>query len=324
MSRPSPAAEPSVAEAPAGPWTALSGSARAVAEDIKLAHSVFALPFALLTAVMAAAPDGLGSIDIPRLTVQCVLVLMAMVTARTAAMLANRILDHRLDAANPRTARRAIPSGRLSVRGAVMWAAASGTTFIATTAGFGLLMDNWWPLALAVPVLAWISAYGLFKRFTSLCHVWLGASLALSPPAAALAVDPAALLAQPAIWLIAAMVLGWVSGFDIIYALQDEAVDRRDGLHSMPSRLGARRAMLVSRALHAGAITALVTATRTDPRLSGLFATGVAIVAVLLVVEHATVHRWGTSRISLTFFTLNGVISCLLGVLGIADVIAGP
>jgi 4-hydroxybenzoate polyprenyltransferase len=319
MSRPSTTAT----GVPTGAWPAFRDSARAVAVDIKLAHSVFALPFALLAAVMAAAPAGIGSIDAPRFAVQCILVLAAMLTARTTAMLANRILDHRLDAANPRTAGRAIPSGRLSVRAATLWAAAAGAAFIATAAGFGVLLDNWWPVFLAVPVLAWISAYGLFKRFTSLCHVWLGASLALSPPAAALAVDPAALSGQPAIWLIAAMVLGWVAGFDVIYALQDEAVDRRDGLHSMPSRLGARRALQVSRLLHAGAVAALATAARTDPRLGGLFAAGVTIVAVLLVVEHATVHRWGTSRISLTFFTLNGVISCVLGILGIADVLAG-
>ncbi|MHC4811199.1 MAG: 4-hydroxybenzoate octaprenyltransferase [Planctomycetota bacterium] len=306
-----------------GGWAAVSGSARAVAADIKLAHSVFALPFALLAAVMAAAPGGLDSIDGRRFTIQCILVLVAMVTARTAAMLANRILDHRLDAANPRTAGRAIPSGRLSVRAAVTWAIGSAAAFVATTAGFGLLLENWWPLMLSVPVLAWITAYGLFKRFTSLCHLWLGTSLALSPPAAALAVDPAAVLSQPAIWLIATMVLGWVAGFDIIYALQDEAVDRRDGLHSMPSRLGRRRAMLVSRGLHAAAIAALVTAARIDSRFAAPFAVGVGIVAVLLVVEHATVHRWGTSRISLTFFTLNGVISCLLGLLGIIDVLGG-
>jgi len=298
---------------------ALSG--REVAGDVKIAHSVFALPFALLAAVMAAAPSGLPSLDRGRFATQALLVIAAMVAARTAAMLANRILDHRIDAGNPRTAGRAIPSGRLSLAGATGWFIAAGLVFVGVTAGFWRVTGNWWPLALSVPVLAWISAYGLFKRFTSLCHLWLGASLAISPVAAALAVDPAALGSQPAIWLLAAMVLTWVAGFDVIYALQDMEVDRRDGLHSMPSRLGPGRALLVSQGLHGLSLAALFLALRLDPRFGPLFAVGVALVGLLLVIEHATVRHWGTTRISLTFFTLNGVISCVLGGLGIADVL---
>lgn len=298
-------------------------SGREVAGDVKIAHSVFALPFALLAAVMAAAPGGRESLDSTRFATQALLVVAAMVAARTAAMLANRLLDRRIDAGNPRTAGRAIPSGRLSARAAVGWFAATGLAFIAVTAGFGLLHGNWWPLILSVPVLAWISAYGIFKRFTSLCHLWLGASLAISPVAAALAVDPAALASQPAIWLLALMVLTWVAGFDVIYALQDVDVDRRDGLHSMPSRLGAGRALLVSQGLHGLSLAALFLALRLDPRFGALFAVGVGLVGLLLIVEHATVRQWGTTRISLTFFTLNGVISCVLGGLGIADVLLG-
>jgi len=298
---------------------ALSG--REVAGDVKIAHSVFALPFALLAAVMAAAPSGLPSLDRGRFATQALLVIAAMVAARTAAMLANRILDHRIDAGNPRTAGRAIPSGRLSLAGATGWFIAAGLVFVGVTAGVWRVTGNWWPLALSVPVLAWISAYGLFKRFTSLCHLWLGASLAISPVAAALAVDPAALGSQPAIWLLAAMVLTWVAGFDVIYALQDMEVDRRDGLHSMPSRLGPGRALLVSQGLHGLSLAALFLALRLDPRFGPLFAVGVALVGLLLVIEHATVRHWGTTRISLTFFTLNGVISCVLGGLGIADVL---
>jgi 4-hydroxybenzoate polyprenyltransferase len=304
-------------------------SGRVVAGDIKLAHSVFALPFALLAAVMAAAPaapgapggDGPATIDATRFGILTGLVVVAMVTARTAAMLANRILDRTIDAGNPRTVGRAIPSGRLSPRAAIAWFAAASAGFVLTAAGFGLVADNWWPLILSLPVLAWICAYGLFKRFTSLCHLWLGASLAISPPAAALAMDPAALAAQPAIWLLAGMVLTWVAGFDVIYALQDVETDRRDGLFSMPSRLGPARALMVSRGLHLSSLAALVAAAWIDPRFGVLFGVGVAAVATLLIVEHATVHRWGTTRISLTFFTLNGVISCLLGSLGVVDVL---
>lgn len=299
-------------------------SGRVVAGDIKLAHSVFALPFALLAAVMAAAP-GVGkdavAIDAARLAMLTGLIVVAMVTARTAAMLANRILDRTIDAGNPRTVGRAIPSGRLSATSAIAWFAAASAGFVLSAAGFGLVAGNWWPLILALPVLAWICAYGLFKRFTSLCHLWLGASLAISPPAAALAIDPAALASQPAIWLLAGMVLTWVAGFDVIYALQDVETDRRDGLFSMPSRLGSARALAVSRGLHLMSLAALVAAAWIDPRFGLAFGIGVAAVAALLIVEHATVHRWGTTRISLTFFTLNGVISCLLGTLGIVDVL---
>jgi 4-hydroxybenzoate polyprenyltransferase len=296
-------------------------SLRVIAADIKIAHSVFALPFAVLAAFMAGAPDGLGSIAWGRFGGQLALVTVAMVTARTVAMLANRLLDREIDRTNPRTAGRALPSGRLGTSTAVAAAVASAALFVATCAGFGVGFGNWWPLALSVPVLAWLGAYPLLKRWTALCHLYLGASLAISPLAAALAVEPSALASQPALWLLSAMVLCWVAGFDIIYALQDVDVDRATGLHSMPSRLGPARALLVSRALHTVAAGALGAALLVDPRLGIVFAAGVVIVIGLLAWEHATVATWGTSRIALAFFTLNGVISCVLGVLGSIDVL---
>ena len=123
------------------------------------------------------------------------------------------------------------------------------------------------------------------------------------------------------LWLLSAMVLGWVAGFDVIYALQDVDVDREEGLHSLPSRLGPKRAMWVSRLLHLGAAACLIIATIIDPRLTWLFGAGVAIVIGLLIYEHLTVSRWGTTKIALAFFTINGVISCVLGGLGVADVL---
>ncbi len=295
-------------------------TARVIASDIKLAHSVFALPFAILAAFMAAQPFE-AAIDWPRFAGQLALIIAAMVLARTVAMLANRLLDRRLDQDNPRTEGRAIPSGRLSARAAtgVLIACAVGFMFIC--AGFGVLYDNWWPTILGLPVLGWLSAYPLFKRFTSLCHFYLGSSLAISPIAAAIAIEPTTLAHQPALWLLAGMVMCWVAGFDIIYALQDIDIDRDQGLFSMPAKLGQAGAMWVSRALHALAAFGLGLALFIDPRLHLIFGIGVTIVVLLLLYEHLTVARWGTSKIALTFFTLNGVISCLLGALGVIDVL---
>ena len=145
----------------------------------------------------------------------------------------------------------------------------------------------------------------------------------MGPLAAAIAIDPHSLTHQPSLWLLSAMVLCWVAGFDIIYALQDMEVDRRDGLHSIPARLGVARAMWISRGLHVAALACLVATLIIDDRMGLIFGVGVVIVAALLLYEHLTVSRWGTTKIALAFFTLNGVISCLLGALGIADVLAG-
>ncbi len=301
----------------AGPLSAL----REIASDIKLAHSVFALPFALLGAFMAASGVEGGAIAWPPFAGQLALIIVAMVLARTWAMLANRVLDAAIDARNPRTRNRAIPAGRLSRRTAIMAMTACAAGFLITCAAFAIFFSNWWPLILSAPVLIWIGAYGWLKRFTAWCHVYLGSSLAISPVAAAIAIHPDALAHQPALWLLSLMVLCWVAGFDIIYALQDVAIDRAEGLYSMPSRLGEFRALLISRIMHTIAIGALVMMTVVDSRLNALFAAGAGITIVILIIEHATVARWGTTKIALTFFTLNGMISCLLGTLGIVDTV---
>ena len=294
--------------------------ARHVAADIKLAHSVFALPFAMLAAFMATTSGDDAGIVWRRFGAQLVLIVVAMVLARTVAMLANRLLDRKIDARNPRTVGRALPSGRLTARAALVVLLVCSGGFVAVCAGFGAVWGNWWPLALSVPVLAWIAAYGFFKRFTALCHLYLGSSLAISPIAAAIAVDPAA-LGSPALWLLSAMVLCWVAGFDVIYALQDVDVDIAQGLHSLPARLGSTGALWISRALHAIAAACLVAIVAVDQRLGLVFGVGVVLVITLLIAEQATVARWGTTRVALAFFTLNGVISCLLGVVGIVDVV---
>ena len=183
---------------------------------------------------------------------------------------------------------------------------------------FGVFYGNWWPVILAVPVLGWITAYGLFKRFTWMCHLWLGASLALSPVASAIAVDPA-FLASPPIWLLAGMVLCWVSGFDVIYALQDVEVDRRDGLNSIPAHFGVDGALRIARLLHFFAAILLFAVYRTEAAFGTLFLVAAFLVAGLLLLEHATVRRWGTTRMAITFMTINGVVSIVVGIAGIAE-----
>lgn len=288
------------------------------AADIKLSHSVFALPFAVLGAFLAFDPQaGWG-----RFGGQLALVVACMVLARTWAMLVNRLADARFDAANPRTAGRAVASGRLPVRVAVAIAGACAAGFVAACWLFLHWFANPWPVALALPVLGWLALYSFAKRFTALCHVLLGSALAISPLAAALAVRPHALADTPALLALSVMVLLWVAGFDIVYALQDEAFDRQHGLRSIPARLGARGAATLSRLFHAGAALALLAAWRLEPRFGTLFLAGALLATLVLAAEHAVLERRGLSGLPLAFFTLNGVVSCLVGAAGVTDVVA--
>jgi len=293
--------------------------------DIKLAHSVFALPFAILAAALAARP-----LDPLRLHLaKFALIVVCMVAARTFAMLVNRIADRRFDAANPRTARRALASGALSLRDAAALAAASAILFILACAGFLLVGDNLWPLVLAVPTLALLSFYSFTKRFTAAAHLFLGLALAASPVAAAIAVNPAVIglagaaptSAGLAIFCLAAFVALWVAGFDILYALQDLDFDRNAGLHSIPAKLGPAAAAWTARLAHAAAFAMLLLAINAEPRLGALTAAAAAIVLAALIAEHAILARRGLAGLPMAFFTLNGFISLTLGALGVADVL---
>lgn len=285
--------------------------------DIKLHHSVFALPFALLGAFLALPAIPLWS----RFAGQIALVVACMVFARTWAMLVNRIADRSIDADNPRTARRPLASGALTLRAASTTAAFSAGAFLLCCGGFLLFFDNPWPLILGLPTLLWIAFYSFTKRFTALCHVFLGGALAASPIAAAIAIDPNTLAHTPAIWLLAGMVLCWVAGFDILYALQDLDFDRRTSLHSVPAALGPGGAAWVSRALHLAAIALLFLAATSDNRLGPAFLTACALVAVLLIIEHAIVIKLGLAGLPMAFFTINGFVSLLLGAVGSIDTI---
>ncbi|QOJ00604.1 MAG: UbiA family prenyltransferase [Phycisphaeraceae bacterium] len=300
-----------------------AASLKPLAADIKLSHSVFALPFAVLGALIARAPGPFT----PRDALLLALVVACMVAARTWAMLVNRLADAEIDAHNPRTARRVLARGGVPRAHAAALAAAAALLFIALAAGFFAVAHNPWPLALSVPVLAWIAAYSWTKRFTSLCHLWLGVSLALSPVAAALAVDPAAVgldgwgggTLRPAVFWLSGMVAAWVAGFDVIYALQDEAFDRARGLRSIPAALGTRGALWISRALHAAAAVLCFAASRADERFGPVFTAAAVLVAALLLLEHALIARLGPRAIPAAFLTVNGVVSLAAGALGAVD-----
>lgn len=286
---------------------------QALARDIKLSHSIFALPFALLGMFLAAG----AMARYPR-WMEVILILWCMFFARTFAMATNRWADRKLDAQNPRTMNRAIPSGKLSagfVFGVMVFCA---LMFMLGAGGFVRYM-NVWPLVLSPLVLAWLALYSYAKRFTAWCHVILGIALALSPMAATIAMEPT-YLRQPGVYLLVVMVATWVAGFDIIYAMQDVEADKQAGLFSMPSRMGDKKALWMSRILHVISLSSLVLLCRVEAQLSVFFGVGIVLVAVLLILEHALVWGSKTGRINMAFFTVNGVISLLLGVLGVVDI----
>ena len=279
------------------------------ARDIKLSHTIFALPWAVLATFLAA-----GGLPRPSLLL---LILGCMVTARTVDMAANRLLDARLDALNPRTAGRALPNGALSPRFYALILAACSAAFVLLTWGFWLLASNPWPLILSIPVLLFISAYPLLKRFTRLCHYYLGAALALAPVCAYLAI--AGRLDWPPL-IMAAAVLLWTAGFDIIYACQDYQSDRETGVFSVPAKIGIAPALWVARLTHAACAALLITLGLVAPELSVIYFIGASAAIALLLVEHLLVRANDLSKVGLAFFTINGVISVLVGALGVIDV----
>jgi 4-hydroxybenzoate polyprenyltransferase len=276
---------------------------RSLLELIRFSHTIFALPFALTSAVLAWHGAHFYWL-------QLLGILLAMVFARSAAMAFNRLADRHFDALNPRTAMRHLPAGRLSV--AAVWAFAlfcSGA-FVASTAIF-LVFDNAFPLYLSLPVLLFLCAYSYAKRFTSLSHVWLGAALGLSPLAAWIAIRPPAALAD----LYAPLVLGgavlcWVAGFDIFYACQDVEFDRKARLHSIPAKFGVRAGLRLALLCHVLMLILLVVLYwAAAPSLGAIYLAGLAAVALLLLYEHWLVRPDDLSRVNRAFFQVNGIIS---------------
>lgn len=282
----------------------LSGGSLAVrlANFVKLPHTVFAMPFALVGVVLASVSNPI-SVSMVAWTV------LAFTSARFAAMGFNRIVDRDVDAINPRTAMREIPSGALTLNQARLSVLLASILFFFASAQLNPLC-----LLLAPVALAWVLGYSYTKRFTRWSHLWLGLGLSIAPVGGYLAV--AGHWSTPW-WLLAALaaaVVTWSGGFDIIYALQDAEFDRNNGLRSIPSSIGVVRAIWLARALHVVSVGCLVlvsvaVAALPGPPLVWGVRVGVLLATALLIFEHRLVRADDLSRLNAAFFTMNGIIS---------------
>ncbi|MDX1981366.1 MAG: UbiA-like polyprenyltransferase [Bryobacteraceae bacterium] len=276
---------------------------------IKFEHSVFALPFALTGALLAWRA---GGYEVEGLGTKLFWIVVAMVGARSAAMAFNRLLDARIDGRNPRTSTRHIPAGMLSRRFAWGFTIVSSLAFLAAAAMLNPLCLKLAPVALGV-----VFCYSFTKRFTSLSHVVLGFALGIAPAAAWIAMRGT--LEAGIVWLTAAVTL-WTAGFDIIYSCQDYDFDRREGLFSIPARLGIGPALWVARLFHLGMLVCLA-ALVVSFGLGPVSWAGVALVAMLLVYEHSLVRAHDLSKVNAAFFAVNGWVSMLFFVSWAADIV---
>jgi 4-hydroxybenzoate polyprenyltransferase len=272
---------------------------------IKFSHTVFALPFALAAAAIAARDHG---ITVGRI----VAIVLAMIGARTAAMGFNRIVDRHIDARNPRTSGRELPTGQVSLPAAVVLTVASIMLFLGAAAWLGPLC-----LALSPVALALVLGYSYTKRFTWLCHLFLGLAIAAGPGGAWIAVTGG--VSAPPLWLMAA-VATWIGGFDILYALADRDFDRKEGLQSIPARFGIPGALVISGVLHALSVAALFGLARAAG-LGPIYLGGVGLISALLVWEHAIVRPSDLSRLNKAFFDLNGYVSLAFLAGTVADIL---
>lgn len=269
---------------------------RTTLEMIKFEHTLFALPFAFLGAILAA--DGLPTLW------QIVWILFAMVGARSAAMTFNRIIDRDIDAKNPRTMNRELPSGKLSLNFAWAFLAASIVLFLVTA-----FMLNWLAFVLSPIALLSVLGYSYAKRFTTLAHLLLGWALAISPTGAWIAVRGTIDSEVPL--LLSLFVLMWTAGFDVLYACQDFDYDKKAGLRSIPAKFGIRNSLWIARLFHAQAFIVLVLLYLVTgfgwPALAGVVA-----VAILMIYQHSLVKPNDLSRMNAAFFTANAFVSVIL------------
>ncbi|HEY0980677.1 UbiA-like polyprenyltransferase [Schlesneria sp.] len=281
---------------------------RHLLELIRFSHTVFALPFALLSAALAwRMPDS------PFSWVHLLGIVLCMIFARSAAMAFNRIVDRKFDAENPRTQKRHLPAGLLKLSTVVLFTLVSSAGFVASTL---LFLPNPWPLRLSVPVLLFLMGYSYAKRFTVLCHYWLSAALMLSPLAAWIAIR-GEVAVIPA--LLSAVIFFWVGGFDILYACQDADYDRERNLFSIPSRWGIRTALRIALISHLLTIASLFAVWH----FGGLgmpFLVGIIAVSGLLLYEHSLVTPADLTKVNIAFFNVNAVVSLGLLAIGLADI----
>jgi len=284
---------------------------RHILEMIRFSHTLFALPFALLAAAMAwrsTPPVLFHWLDL-------VGILVCMVAARSAAMAFNRLADRQIDALNPRTKMRHLPSGMLSAGGVWIFTIICSLGFVLGTL---LFLPNWIPLAASLPVLLFLFGYSYAKRFTLLAHVWLGIALAMAPSAAWVVLR--AELTWPPLVLSTAVAL-WVAGFDMIYACQDYAFDVSLRLHSIPTRLGVAGALRLAAACHFVMLVLLAILPWTYPQFGVIYLTGVAAIGLLLIYEHWLVRPDDLSRVNRAFFHVNAVVSLGLLAVGLVELL---
>ena len=278
---------------------------------VKFAHTIFALPFAMIGFTLGAVVVyQQGSLTTRDILIKLGLVLLCMVTARSAAMAFNRYLDRHFDARNPRTAIREIPKGIISASSALRFTIVNCLLFMVATALINPICLVLSPVALFV-----ILFYSYTKRFTSLCHLVLGLGLSLAPIGAYLALTGVFSL-LPILFSLA--VITWVSGFDIIYAMQDIDFDRSQQLHSIPTALGGARALRTSELLHACSCAFVIIAGIYGD-FSWLYWVGIAVFIGMLVYQHLLVKPNDLSRVNIAFMTANGIASVVFGCLVIAD-----
>ena len=275
-------------------------------ELVKFSHTIFLFPFALSAVVLAH--------QIRPLTFNVLFwMVLALVAARSSAMIMNRIADKKYDSLNPRTAGRPLVTGQVGPGLAWLWLALACGLFVLAAA-----MLNPLALALSPVALVWVLGYSFSKRFTALCHLWLGAATALAPVGAWIAVTGT--------WdwraaVLAVAVALWVAGFDVIYACQDIEFDRGQALHSLPARLGLKRGLWASRIMHLGALTGFF-ALQPLFGLGGIYLAGVVLVALILIAEQILV-AYKRANIPMAFFTLNGIVSVMFFFILLTDHLAG-
>ncbi len=263
---------------------------------IKFSHTIFALPFALVAALLVWRQYAINLFDIGW-------VVLAMVGARSAAMGFNRVIDAAIDGKNPRTKMREIPSGQISSPAVWVFILLSAGLFILATAMLGRQC-----LLLALPILAILFFYSYTKRFTWLSHLFLGFAISLAPWGTWVALTKT--FSGP-IWLLSLALLTYIAGFDILYACQDIAFDRREGLHSIPARFGVRRALAVSIGLHVITFGALAVI-YFEFQMRSVYLGTLAIIGVLMIIEHGLVRPNNLSKVNVAFFHLNSLISVVL------------